>query len=208
MTFEPTEDPTDDPRPFKIQVADRVKRLPAYLFARINDLTYQKRRAGDDVIDMSMGNPTDPPSEMVIEKLVRGGPRSEKSWLQPVAGDQEFAPRGGCEISEEIWRAARSRKRVDRHARLEGRLQPHVPGAVGPGRHGHRAGSGLSGAFVRRGAGVGQRDFVGSGRQRKISVEHRLHLPASASEAEAGGSQLSAQSVDGDGRAGILSSTR
>jgi len=46
-----------------------LKRLPAYLFARINALTYKKRRSGDDVIDMSMGNPTDPPSDLVIEKL-------------------------------------------------------------------------------------------------------------------------------------------
>lgn len=56
-------------KPFKIQVADRISHLPPYLFARINQLRDQKRRAGADVIDMAMGNPSDPPSEMVIEKL-------------------------------------------------------------------------------------------------------------------------------------------
>ena len=56
-------------RPFSIEVADRVKRLPPYLFARINRLMYEKRRAGDDVIDLGMGNPSDPPEELVIEKL-------------------------------------------------------------------------------------------------------------------------------------------
>jgi len=56
-------------RPFSIEVADRVKRLPPYLFARINRLMYEKRRAGDDVIDLGMGNPTDPPDGLVIEKL-------------------------------------------------------------------------------------------------------------------------------------------
>ncbi len=30
---------------------------------------YQKRRAGADVIDLGMGNPTEPPQEIVIEKL-------------------------------------------------------------------------------------------------------------------------------------------
>ena len=67
----PTEntEPVDDNRPFDIQVAERMKRLPAYLFARLNQLMYQKRRAGDDVIDMGMGNPTDPPADFVIEKL-------------------------------------------------------------------------------------------------------------------------------------------
>ncbi len=56
-------------RPFSIEVADRVKRLPPYLFARINRLMYEKRRAGQDVIDLGMGNPSDPPEEAVIEKL-------------------------------------------------------------------------------------------------------------------------------------------
>jgi len=50
-------------------VAERVKRLPPYLFAHINAVKYQKRRAGDDVIDLGMGNPSDPPEDLVIEKL-------------------------------------------------------------------------------------------------------------------------------------------
>ncbi|MGO8746698.1 MAG: aminotransferase class I/II-fold pyridoxal phosphate-dependent enzyme [Thermoguttaceae bacterium] len=66
------EQPTSDSvrgRPFSIEVAERVKRLPPYLFARINKLMYQKRRSGEDVIDLGMGNPSDPPQDLVIEKL-------------------------------------------------------------------------------------------------------------------------------------------
>lgn len=59
-----------DSTPFKIEVASRVERLPSYLFGRINALMYQKRRAGADVIDMGMGNPSDPPADEVIDKLV------------------------------------------------------------------------------------------------------------------------------------------
>jgi alanine-synthesizing transaminase len=55
--------------PFEIPVADRVRRLPAYLFAKINELMYQKRRAGIDIIDLGMGNPNDAPDERIIEKL-------------------------------------------------------------------------------------------------------------------------------------------
>ena len=55
--------------PFKVQPAERVTRLPPYLFGRINTLLYNKRRAGDDVIDLGMGNPSDPPEDFVIEKL-------------------------------------------------------------------------------------------------------------------------------------------
>ena len=55
--------------PFQIEVANRVLRLPPYMFGRINTLLYNKRVAGDDVIDLGMGNPTDAPDELVIEKL-------------------------------------------------------------------------------------------------------------------------------------------
>ncbi|HVC95625.1 MAG TPA: aminotransferase class I/II-fold pyridoxal phosphate-dependent enzyme [Pirellulales bacterium] len=64
-------DPTPSAgRPFKVELADRMHRLPPYLFGKINALLYQKRRAGDDVIDLGMGNPSDPPQELVIEKLI------------------------------------------------------------------------------------------------------------------------------------------
>ena len=64
-----SDNPLNNTAPFQIEVADRVKRLPPYLFARINAVKYQKRRAGDDVIDLGMGNPSDPPQDLVIEKL-------------------------------------------------------------------------------------------------------------------------------------------
>jgi alanine-synthesizing transaminase len=62
-------EPNAAPGPFQIDVADRVKRLPPYLFGRINDLKQRKRRAGVDIIDLGMGNPTDVPDSLVIEKL-------------------------------------------------------------------------------------------------------------------------------------------
>ncbi|HTV46948.1 MAG TPA: aminotransferase class I/II-fold pyridoxal phosphate-dependent enzyme [Phycisphaerae bacterium] len=55
--------------PFNIDVSPRIKRLPPYLFARINSLKAAKRRAGHDVIDLGMGNPIDPSPDFVIDKL-------------------------------------------------------------------------------------------------------------------------------------------
>lgn len=54
---------------YDIDVAPRVRSLPPYLFGKINELKYRKRRAGVDVIDLGMGNPTDPPEEWIIDKL-------------------------------------------------------------------------------------------------------------------------------------------
>src|SRR5436190_14416608 len=62
-------EPNTAQTPFRIDVADRVKRLPPYLFGKINDLKHRKRRAGVDVIDLGMGNPTDVPDPVVIDKL-------------------------------------------------------------------------------------------------------------------------------------------
>jgi alanine-synthesizing transaminase len=65
-------DHTTNPEPadhFDLEVAPRVRGLPPYLFGKINELKYKKRRAGIDVIDLGMGNPTDPPEQWVIDKL-------------------------------------------------------------------------------------------------------------------------------------------
>src|SRR5262245_46655798 len=62
-------EPNTPDTPFTINVAERVKRLPPYLFGKINELKYRKRRAGIDVIDLGMGNPTDVPETLVVEKL-------------------------------------------------------------------------------------------------------------------------------------------
>jgi len=53
----------------EITVARRMDRLPPYLFGQINAAKIAKRRAGVDVIDLGMGNPTDPTPAPVVEKL-------------------------------------------------------------------------------------------------------------------------------------------
>lgn len=54
---------------FDLELSTRVRGLPPYLFGKINDLKYRMRRDGADVIDLGMGNPTDPPEPWVIDKL-------------------------------------------------------------------------------------------------------------------------------------------
>src|SRR3954466_3035287 len=58
-----------DAKTFKIDVSARIARLPPYLFGRINKMKYEKRVAGIDIIDLGMGNPTDPTPEPVVKKL-------------------------------------------------------------------------------------------------------------------------------------------
>jgi alanine-synthesizing transaminase len=56
-------------KPFTIDVSTRIRRLPPYLFARLNALKASKRQAGADVIDLGMGNPIDPSPDFVLQKL-------------------------------------------------------------------------------------------------------------------------------------------
>ena len=52
-----------------IKLSDRMDLLPPYLFGKINKVKLKKRRAGIDIIDLAMGNPSDPTPQPVIDKL-------------------------------------------------------------------------------------------------------------------------------------------
>jgi alanine-synthesizing transaminase len=47
----------------------RIKRLPPYVIAEVNAMRAAARQAGEDIIDLGMGNPDLPPPAHVIEKL-------------------------------------------------------------------------------------------------------------------------------------------
>jgi alanine-synthesizing transaminase len=79
-------EPIAQNRSFAIDVAERVRRLPPYLFEQINQLMYQKRRAGSDVIDLGMGNPSDPPQELVVEKLAEAARDPKNHGYSPAQG--------------------------------------------------------------------------------------------------------------------------
>jgi alanine-synthesizing transaminase len=56
---------------------NRVERLPKYVFAEVNDIKMQERRAGKDVIDFSMGNPDGDTPEHIREKLVESAQKTK-----------------------------------------------------------------------------------------------------------------------------------
>ena len=67
-----------------IQFSQRMEQLPPYLFGMINRMKMEKRRNGDDVIDLGMGNPIDPAPEAVTQKLCEVA-QDPKSHRYPVA---------------------------------------------------------------------------------------------------------------------------
>ncbi len=47
----------------------RMKRLPPYVIAEVNAMRHAARQSGEDIIDLGMGNPDQPPPQHVIDKL-------------------------------------------------------------------------------------------------------------------------------------------
>ncbi len=47
----------------------KIRRLPPYVFAEVNEMKARARAAGRDIIDFGMGNPDQPPAEHIVEKL-------------------------------------------------------------------------------------------------------------------------------------------
>jgi alanine-synthesizing transaminase len=56
---------------------DRMNRLPKYVFAEVNDLKMAERRAGEDVIDFSMGNPDGDTPEHIRAKLIESAQKTK-----------------------------------------------------------------------------------------------------------------------------------
>jgi alanine-synthesizing transaminase len=58
----------------------RIGSFPPYVFAIVNDMKAAARRAGEDIIDLGMGNPDIPTPEPIVEKLIEAAqnPRNHR----------------------------------------------------------------------------------------------------------------------------------
>ncbi len=56
---------------------NRIKRLPPYVFAIVNNLKMDARRRGEDIIDLGMGNPDGATPKHIVEKLIEAARKSK-----------------------------------------------------------------------------------------------------------------------------------
>jgi alanine-synthesizing transaminase len=56
---------------------ERIRRLPPYVFNITNELKMAARRRGDDIIDLSMGNPDGPTPKHIVDKLIEATLRND-----------------------------------------------------------------------------------------------------------------------------------
>ncbi|PUE65835.1 LL-diaminopimelate aminotransferase [Arcobacter caeni] len=65
---------------------ERMKRLPNYVFAEVNNIKMEARRAGEDVIDFSMGNPDGPAPQHITDKLIEASAKPKNHGYSVSAG--------------------------------------------------------------------------------------------------------------------------
>jgi len=60
-----------------IEEFQRIKRLPPYVFAIVNELKAKARARGEDIIDFGMGNPDQPTPSHIVDKLTEAAQRND-----------------------------------------------------------------------------------------------------------------------------------
>ncbi|MGP1386109.1 MAG: aspartate aminotransferase [Thainema sp.] len=73
-----------------IQPADRLKTLPPYVFARLDELKANARAQGLDLIDLGMGNPDGPTPQPVVEAAIAAIQNVANHGYPPFEGTASF----------------------------------------------------------------------------------------------------------------------
>jgi len=89
----------------------RMRRLPPYVFAQVNELKMKLRREGHDIVDLGMGNPDLPTPPHIVDKLVEAAQKSHNHRYS--------ASRGITKLREAIANWYGNRYNVDIDAETE-----------------------------------------------------------------------------------------
>ncbi len=80
----------------------RIDRFPPYVFSIVNDLKMQARRAGEDIVDLGMGNPDIPTPEPVVAKLQEAAANPRNHRYSASRGIPKLR-RAICDLYERNW---------------------------------------------------------------------------------------------------------
>jgi len=73
-----------------IEFADRLAKLPPYLFAAIDEMKFEALRAGKDVINLGVGDPDRPTPPHIIERLKETAPDPANHQYPSYTGMMDF----------------------------------------------------------------------------------------------------------------------
>jgi LL-diaminopimelate aminotransferase len=74
----------------KIEYAERVNRLPKYIFAAIEELKLQKKKEGIDMISLGIGDPDLSTPQLIVDELVRQARDPANQNYPSSMGEPEF----------------------------------------------------------------------------------------------------------------------
>ncbi len=80
----------------------RIDRFPPYVFSIVNDLKMQARRAGEDIIDLGMGNPDIPTPDAVVDKLKEAADNPRNHRYSASKGIPKLR-RAICDLYDRAW---------------------------------------------------------------------------------------------------------
>ncbi|MFN2390218.1 MAG: aminotransferase class I/II-fold pyridoxal phosphate-dependent enzyme [Actinomycetota bacterium] len=83
----------------------RIERFPPYVFSIVNDLKAEARRAGEDIIDLGMGNPDLATPHAVVEKLQEAVENPRNHRYSSSRGIPKLR-RAICDLYERGWDVA------------------------------------------------------------------------------------------------------
>ena len=115
----------------------RINGLPPYVFAIINELRDDARRAGEDVIDLGFGNPDIPSPDIAVEKLAEAARNPRNHRYSASRGIPKLRLAVVQPLPAPLRRRARPRHRSGHHDRGQGGPVPPDVDAGRTGRHRH-----------------------------------------------------------------------
>jgi len=74
----------------RIEFAERVKRLPPYIFAELEKIIAEKKKQGIDLISLSIGDPDLPPPPFVLEELKKESSNPKNHNYSLSQGEPDF----------------------------------------------------------------------------------------------------------------------
>jgi len=99
----------------------RIQRLPPYVFAVVVELKSKLRHAGEDIIDLGMGNPDLPTPKHIVDKLVEAVRNRGTTAIRFPAGSRSCGwPSATGTSGSTTWSSTRKRRRSQRSARRRG----------------------------------------------------------------------------------------
>ena len=123
----------------------RIKRLPPYVFNVVGDLKLAARRAGEDIIDLGMGNPDGPTPPHVVAEAGRGGAASRRTTATRCR-----AASTSCALAICDWYQRRYGVELDPDTRGDRRPSARRKGIGAPGARDARPGRRRASARARR----------------------------------------------------------